>query len=427
MSKVQVVGISKAKVHPLNNQASYSPYRNNSVLNFEIAPQSDRMVDPRSIRLNFELDVLTTAADAYPNGTLGAGNDVNIDSRIGFCSIFDMVRVRQQTTNEILEETRNYGFMCSASMPAGTSFQNYKKHINNNYGACGKDEAQGKLLSSAVPCSLVLKTGLFSSGGLWNLQALGGVKLELVMNSLSQVLYGSDAGDFYYRIREPNLTFNYVNLASPVAGNNFQVAYPLYTSFSSVVSSSNDQLSLVFAQAQVRSVFSTTVRSSNLNNLAINAFTTDRLKDASAGAGVDKKVQELILYKDSVKFPLDYIVNERDAVANTAYECLKNRLFLECFQAFDSITNTLQSTITQGTKSYRSGINGNDVPDARAYTGLGVNYDRLRNASSVSFVNSLFAMRVNSQLTSGTPNNVFTFTLSNRMLKSNPMGVQETN
>ena len=420
MSSVQVVGITKAKVYPLNNQESYSPYQNNSVLNFEIAPQADRMVDPRTLRVNFELDVITTAADAYR-----VAQDVNIDSRIGVESIWDLVRMRQQTTNEVLEETRNYGFMCAASMPSGTSLQNYKKHTSCTYNATARDDVQKETLKRAVPCSMILKTGLCSSGQLWNLQALGGIKLELVMNSLSQVLHGADAGAFYYRIRNPNITFNYVNLASPIASNQYQVAYPLYTSFSSVLSSSNDQLSLVFAQSQVRSVFSTLVASANLNNLAKNAFTTDEIQSIAGAVYTDKAVQELILYKDSVKFPLDYIVNERDAVTNGVYECLKNKLFLDCFQQFTAITNTLQSTQTQGTKSHRSLKYGYDVTDSREYTGLGINYDMLRNASSVSFANSLFAMRVNSELTNGTPNNIFTFTLSNRMLQSSPMGANQ--
>ncbi len=191
------------------------------------------------------------------------------------------------------------------------------------------------------------------------------------------------------------------------------------------MSSSNDQLSLVFAQSQVRSVFSTLVASANLNNLLKNAFTTDKIQSITGGVYSDKSVQELIMYKDSVKFPLDFIVNERDAVSNAVYECLKNKLYLDCFQEFGKISNTLQSTFTQGTKSHRSGKYGYDVPDAREYTGLGINYDMLRNASSVSFANSLFAMRVNSELTNGTPNNIFTFTLSNRMLQSSPMGANQ--
>jgi len=423
MSKVNVVGISKAKVHPLNNQASYSPYRNNSVLNFEIAPQADRMIDPRTLRVNFELEVRKTADNAFPAGDLSAGEDVNLDSRIGVNSIFDLIRIRQQNTNDVLESTRNYAFMAAASMPSGVSLQNYKKYITNLYGAFGRDAVQAKALSAALPCSLVLRTGLCSSQSLWNLKALGGLRIECVMNSLSQTLHGADAGSFYYQITNPNITFNYVDLASPIASNQYQVAYPLYTSFSSVISSSNDQLSLVFAQSQVRSVFSTTVKSSNLNNSAANAFTTNRLvaNDDSA-----KKIQELIFYKDSVKFPLDYIVNERDAVSNGVYEALKNRLFLSCFQNFTTMSNTLQSTTTQGTKSHRESKHGYDEADARAYTGIGINYDMLGNSASVSFRNSMFALRVTSQLTDGEPNNVFVFTLSNRMLSTNPMGANQT-
>jgi hypothetical protein len=424
MSQVNVTGISKSKVYPLNNQASYSPYRNNSVLNFEISPQSDKMIDPRTLRLNFELEVRKTADDAFPDGTLGGGEDVNLDSRIGINSIWDLVRIRQQTTNDVLEETRNYGHMASATMPSGTSLQNYKKHISNTYGAFGKDGTQASALSQALPCSLILRTGLCSSQSLWNLQALGGLRLELVMNSLSQVLYGGDADDYYFQITNPNITFNFVNLASPITSNQYQVAYPLYTSFSSVISSSNDQMSLAFSESQVRSVFSTTIKSSNLNNFATNAFTTNRLKDT---AGDDQKVQELIFYKDSVKFPLDYIVTERDSVANSVYEALKNRLFMSCFQQFTRIANTLQSTTTQGTKTHRESLYGWDVADFRAYTGIGINYDMLRNASTVSFKNSMYAMRVGSQLTDATPNNVFCFTLSNRMLQTNPMGANQMN
>jgi len=414
-SQVQVVGIQKGRVHPLNNQQYYSPFRNNSVINFEIAPQSERMIDPRSLRLNFEFECLKTSNDAYRTN-----EDVNIDPRIGISSIFDLCRIRQQTTNDILEETRNYGFMAAASVPSGTSLQNYKKFISNIYGATGRNDAQKQLLTQAVPCSLILRTGLCSSQSLWNLQALGGVRIELVMNSLSQVLFGDDSGSFYFRIKNPNITFNYVELASPISSNQYQVAYPLYTSFTSVISSSNDQLSIVFAQPQVRSVFCTTIKSKNLNNTEVNAFTTNRIQNVD---GADKSVQELILYKDSVKFPLDYIVNERDAVSNQVYEAFKNRLYLSCFKDFNNITNTLQSQVTQGTKSHREGQYGFDVADVNLpYTGIGINFDMLRNAASVSFLNSMFSMRVGSQLTDGEPNNVFCFTLSNRMLQANPNG-----
>lgn len=411
---MNITGIEKAKVYPLNNQASYSPYRNNSVLNFEIAPQADRMIDPRSIRLNFVFEVRKTADNALPD------NDVNIDDRVGLCSIFDLVRVRQQNTNQVLEETRNYGFMCASSMPAGLSLNNYKKFASQYYSATGRSEAQKELITKPVPASLILKTGLFSGQQLWNLQALGGIKLELVMNSLSQVLYGANASEYFYQIKDVNLSFNYVTLASPIKSQQYSVAYPQYTSFTSVLSSSNDQLSIVFAQNQVRSVFSTTIKSDKLNNFTQNAFTTDRIKDA-ANPSADKKVKELILYKDSVKFPFDYIVNERDATDNGVYLCLKNKLFLDCFRQFTAISNILQSTTTQGTKSHREAKYGFDVANGRAYTGLGVNYDMLRNSASVSFRNSMFSMRVNSELTDGTPNNVMSFTLSNRMLKTNPM------
>ena len=234
----------------------------------------------------------------------------------------------------------------------------------------------------------------------------------------------TDASLFYYEIKNPNLTFNYVNLASPISSNQYQVAYPLYTSFSSVLSSSNDQMSLVFAESQVRSVFCTTIKSSNLNNFTTNAFTTNKIQNTS---NADKSVQELIFYKDSVKFPLDYIVNERDAVSNGVYEALKNRLFISCFQQFTKIANTLQSTTTQGTKTHREATYGFDVADSRKYTGVGCNFDMLRNSASVSFSNSMYAMRVGSELQDATPNNVFCFTLSNRMLSTNPSGANQMN
>lgn len=417
---VNVVGISKAIVHPLNGQTAYSPYQNNNILNFEVAPQASRMLDPRSLRLNFELQVRKKVGDAFPTGDLSAGEDVNISSRIGASSLFDLIRIRQQNTNEVLEETRLYSTMLASSFPANASLHNYKKHVSLNYGAMGKDATQALALSASVPMSLKLRTGLFSVQTLWNLQAMGGCRIELVLNSLSMVLHGGNAGDFYWKIVDPTITFNYVDVNGNV-GNSYQLQYPTYTSFSSVVNSSNDQLSMVFAQQAVRSVFATTIKSASLNNLTTNSFTTNRLQNAG---GADKKVQELIFYKDSVKFPLDFIVNERDAIADGVYECLKNKLFIECFRSFFNITNTLQSPNSQGTKSHAGAVNGYDVCDNRAYTGLGINYDQLRNAESVSFLQSMFAFRVNSQLDDNTANQVQLFTLSNRQLKTNPMNAQ---
>lgn len=415
MSKVNVLSLEKAKIYPVNSQSTYSFFKSNPQMNFEISPQMDKMLDTSTIRLNFDFKVLTSAG-AFPT----LAQDVNIDSRIGVSSVIESIRIRQQNTNEVIEENLSYGSMCSAIQPSHLSFNDYKTNVGLNYGASGKDYAQRQLLLKVIPCSLVLKNGLFRVG-LLNLKALGGLSIEVNLNSNSQVLHGADASLFHYDLENVNMSFNYVE-TTPNLGNNLTVAYPVYTSFNSIVSSSNDQISLLFNQQSVRSVFSISVLSNNLNNFEKNGFTTNRLQDAGE---VSKKVLELVSYKDGVKFPRDYIVNERDAVSNGSYECFKNRLFLECFKSFNLINNCIQSPHTQGTKTHVDSDNGYDVPDNRAYTGVnGTNYDALRIGESVPYVGSMYSMKINSELNSGDPNNVFTFTLSNKVVKTNPNNVE---
>lgn len=423
MSKetVNIVGIQKAKVYPLNNQVNYSWKNSNPLIQFNISPQDQRLLDSSTIRLNFNFDILKTDNTARP------GNDAKIDPRIGISSIIDTIRIRQSSTGEIVEELREYGQMCSLVQPAQLSLSNYQKWATTVFGATGSSNRSKFLIRKRVPVSLVLKNGLFSSGSLMNLKALGGISLEINLQSDAQVLFGANANEYYYRVNEPRLTFNYVELANPIMGQSFTTAYPQYTNFNSMLSSSNDTLSMVFNQQAVRTIFSKTVRSQNLNNYLYNGFKTNRILDGTVpGEGVSKKVQESTVFKDSVKYPREFITSERDAVENGVYECLKNAQFLECFKSLHKFTNCIQSPLTQGVRSNPTDIIGFNNAEYDSYYGglVGVNYDALRNGSSIDMNGSLFSVRINSQLTDSSPNNIYTFTLSNKVLKSNPSGVE---
>lgn len=422
MSKetVNIVGIQKAKVYPLNNQVNYSWKNSNPLIQFNISPQDQRLLDSSTIRLNFNFDILKV-----DNTDRNTNQDVSIDSRIGISSIIDTIRIRQSSTGEIVEELREYGQMCSLVQPAQLSLSNYQKWATAVFGATGSESRSLEFIKKRVPISLVLKNGLFSSGSLMNLKALGGLSVEINLQSDAQVLFGANSSGYYYRVNEPRLTFNFVELANPIMGQSFMTAYPQYTNFNSMLSSSNDTLSMVFNQQAVRTIFSKTVRSQNLNNYAENGFRTNRILDSS---NASKRVEESTVFKDSVKYPREFITNERDAVDNGVYECLKNAQFLECFKPLHKFTNCIQSPITQGVRSNPTAIIGfNNAGNDLYYGGLvGVNYDALRNGSSIDMNGSLFSVRIQSQLTDSEPNNIYTFTLSNKVLKSNPSGVETT-
>lgn len=432
MSKNKVVGISKARVFPINSRSTYSFKNGNATIDFEISPEQMRLMDTRSLRLNFMLDVLDDATTrnaqnpCRPNNqnTAGTGaKDILIDSRTGVHGIIDTLRI-SNFKSEVIAEIRNYGHMCASTMTALTSFDAYKNWNSCKSVAFAREDTEGLAVNGTMPCSIELKAGIFNSGQPVSTMMTDGLKIKISLQSDNTFLFDNGGGDAaasnsHYELSKVSLTYNWINLEAPMMPGNENLQFPAYSSFTNIVQSSDDQQSLMMNLKSVRAVFTNFIKTSHLNNFSRNSFQTNRLQDAGAA---NVPIKNYVHLRNNIKMPKKYEINERIPVTNDVYEAQLGREYLDCFRPFRSIVSTLQSPATQGYKSVDYG--DYDHPDEFYVGGLGNNYDMLMIGAGVEFQNSLYALRIQSDLTDSTANTAYTFALSNQGLQVRQQNVQ---
>ena len=421
------VGIQKAKIFPTNAQTNFSFKNGNPQITFNIAPDN-KLLDTKTLRLNFNLEIVQTANNNLrpnPQDILqsGATTACSMNSRVAVNSIIDTLRIRSQGSNEVIEEVRNYSRLLASVIPCLSSFGSYKNWISNKNNAYARSDVQSIACAVEIPVSLQLRSGLLNSGQPINTMASDGLVIDIMLSPDSFCLFGANASSFFYQISDVNMTWNWIEMSSPMLPNSEQFQYPAFNSYLNVVQSSDDQSSLLLALQSVRSVFSNSIPSKKINNFDFDSLETPRLQDEPTNNNfTDKKVQEYTHLRNNVKFNKQYSVDERQAVQDDVYEAHKNREFLDCIQPFRNITSMLQSPATQGTKTITTGFL--DVPDVDKYVGgVGVNFDTTASGSGVNFGNAQYALRLVSEL-NNTPNSLFTYTLSNQGLNLKQAQVQ---
>ena len=395
----RVVAIQKAKIFPTNAQERFSFKNGNPQITFNIAPDT-KLLDTKTLRLNFTLEILsnTGAEDAKITPNLqdvlqtGDAKACNLDARVAVNSVIDTLRLRSQDTNEVIEEVRSYSRLLASVIPSLSSFGSYQNWISNKNHAFARQDVEGIAVVSQIPVSLQLRSGLLNSGQPINLMSMGGMVCDIMLSPDSFCLFGGNASEFFYRLSDVNMTWNWLELSSPLSPSVSQFQYPAFNSYMNVVQSSDDQQSLLLALQSVRSVFSNSIPSSKLNNFAFNCLETPRLQN-TADAGVtftDASVKEYTHLRNNVKFNKAYSVDERQAVTDGVYESHKNREFLDCIQPFRNITATLQSPETQGVKSVDA--TNLNVPDTLYVGGIGCNFDPTASGAGVNFANAQYAL-----------------------------------
>jgi len=418
---MNVTGISKAKVFPINSRSTYSFKNGNPTLDFEIAPDAQRLLDVKSLRLNFLFDVLDSNGNRVNNQNVNGTGAVEckVDSRVGVNSVIDVLRL-SNFKNENIEEIRNYSRLLASTLPAMTSFDAYKNWCSNKNQAYAREDVEAMAVNGTLACSLPLRSGLFNSGSPINTNAMDGLKISIQLSPDNFVLYGSNASTCNYQLSAVSLTYNWIHLEAPLPLSNDMIQYPTYSSFINIVQSSDDQQSLMMNLGSVRAAFANYCKTANLNNFSANSLETNRIQD---NAGADKKIKNVVHMRNNVKFPKKYDINERITVTNGAYEAQLGRDYLDCFRPFNKISSCLQSPETQGFKS----VDAEDysTPDANRYVGgVGCNYDMLQTGMGSEFKNSMYSVRLQSDMTDSTPNTSFTYALSNQALAVRKQNVQ---
>lgn len=430
--KNRVVSISKNRVFPINGRSTYSYKNGNPVIQFEISPDEMKLVDTRSMRFNFLFDLLVPITrngvnPSRPNNNQYVGGetetDVKFNSRVGVNGVIENLRL-MNFQNEVIEEIRGYGRLLASTIPALTSFEAYKNYGSSVNLATANDDAQKIYANGQLACSIKLRAGLLNSGQPLDLNSIDGLKINIQLAPDSLFLK-SDQAEAYYQLSSCSLTYNSLNMESPIKPSNMMMQYPAYSSFVNILQSSDDTQSLMLNKSSVRACFTNFIKTADLNNIAKDSLTTERPKDS---ADADKRIKSVVHLRNNVKFPKYYDIDERDQVVlssvqnNGAYEAQLGRAYLDCFRPFNQITSCLQSPETQGFKS----IDATELnsPDAGYVGGIGANYDQLGVGSGAEFKQSSYAVRLQSELQDNTANTVYTFALSNEGLRSKNQSVE---
>lgn len=450
-NQVKVVSIEKAEVFPINSMSSFSFKNGSPIINFEIAPTPNKLIDTSTMRLNFKIRCgygsganflrVNNQATYGPIGNVARGQAAgSMNSRVGVVSVIDNIKL-SNFKNEVIEEIRNYSRLNASVIPCLNSFQRYKNSLSNVYYGFGNQVAQQLRNNSDMNCSIPIRAGVLQSGQPLDIQSMGGLKMDINLSPDSFVFNVSDADNYtggttnygdgrvYYELSEVSLNFNYLVLNQPIPPKNEVIPYSAYNSYLQVIHSSDNQNTLNLALSSVRSVFQNFLPSPNINNYLVDSLQTTPLRNKGANnyaVAEDRVIRELTHLRNGVKYPKQYSIDERNVVSRaSAIPAHQLRDFLNGIKSFNLITSTLISPATQASKTRDD--DDYDQPDGKnngyEIYGTASRYDALNMGSGAEFMNSGYTVRLLSDLDGGSPNNAYTFTLSNQGLGVKNMGV----
>jgi len=486
MSKTQVkiIRIQKGEIFPINNNKSYS-FRNGSpLINFELRGSPTRLIDTSTIRLNFKLTCGSdlngsNANKRYVNnfeayGAVGAVSGTygaNINSRVGVSTVIDTLKLSNLKSNQVIEQIRNYSRLNATLLPVQNSFSNYKNVLCHLYNSFGNKTSQALRMCMPQTCCIPLRSGLFSQKQPLNVYSMGGLKIDI---SLSPDNYLFNATDYdcmidsannagvnnaTYIIEDVSISFDYLVLNQPFIPSQSIMPYACYNSFLQVITSNDSQSSLNLALSSVRSAFQNYIPSTSINNMSVDSLKTITLRNAPYENIDNAAIIELSHIKNGVKYPKLYSVNERVLLKAQplAFQTHIIRNFINSITSINRLKDSMVNKYTMNTAGYDDiatstiATNPNsdyyrsltqDTPDiamdgATAYNngigavfsyggnlyGTSVKYDALGVATGTNFRNSTYTVRILSELDSQSPNNGYTFTLSNQQMAVKNMSV----
>lgn len=453
MSKVKVKTIEKAEIYPINSMNSFS-FRNGApVINFEFAPTPNKLIDTSTLRLNFRLTCGTGSGadfrffnnqETYGNRAAATGlSSGSLNSRVGPVSVIDSIKLSNLINNETIEEIRNYSRLNATVIPMLNSFQRFKNSLSNVYYTFGNKVAQQLRSNAPMNCSIPLRAGLFSSGSPLNVQNMGGLKIDLNLSPDSFVFNCLDSdngmggnnnagdGSAYYELSEVSMSFNYLVLNQNIPPSNEVIPYSAYNSYLQVIHSSDNQNTLNLALSSVRSAFQNFIASNRINNYLVDSLQTPSLRNSPYAVADVVQIKELSHIRNGVKYPKQYSIDERSVLNQGIYAHPTHLLrdFVNSVRSINLIKSSLVSPATQSTHSIPEG--DLDLPDGGAtgdeLFGQGTRYDALNMGSGAEFLNSNYTVRLVSTLDGGSPNNGYTFCLSNQGLGVKNMNVNPIN
>jgi len=447
----------------VNSTAKISFKAGFPVLSFTIQSQS-AILDPRSIRINGNLEVYRNNADPPVPVQGQAGGDahpISMDNRLGIYAMWDQLVVRHNRTKQVVEHIRHYPRYMSSYLGLTSSKQDLIGHLGET--ALMMPNAQAMLrnvVSSSVgrtaangankrPFSCHLPSGFSMSGNPINLMesSVGGFQIELHLSPDSNCLFSVDGtvdatnADAHYQLSDLSLSCEVTDIpeekmsemASQTSGAlDFNTISTVYTSFNT----GNAQLQYDVGLKNLQSVFMTFCPSKNINTLQQNGLAT-YYPSESTGTRVDFKTVQFL--RGGQKYPVDFdmVTNVEDAQNNAVAAPNGGTLATSDGQLVKQFAEAIipeyaldRSSITplNVNRNFTLDADGSTavsykpIPDGGGLFGIGMRYSQF--GMGQDFSTQQWGVALDNKLLTDNPISTFIYFKNKSTLVWSPQGVQ---
>ena len=346
------------EIKPTNaGNGTFSFSGGSPLIEFQI-PQQPRFLLGKTLRINGRITVKRTGGAAIDNAT--PAEVCRLDSRTGVASLLDMVSVGNNF-GQTFELVKHYNRLCASLLPLNTGIHEYLNGGSNiSYAANAKAAQQGLQLNEPQDFSMPLLVGILQGKPL-DLNMSLGCKIQLNLAPDNFVLFddsltggANTAAGATYSLDNLSLTFDsLVPVGAGVQGmlGNTKGAweYNSFSSFYNVLQSTDHTATFNLNLSRVQGVIMNLVPSSWLNTTTRNSNKATHILNKATGTvleTVEKGIDELVFYKGGMRFPLDFVLEEKTSVEQNTPSATLVRTSLNGLNNVWSMDNFLQSPRT---------------------------------------------------------------------------------
>ena len=466
MSRREGVSQTKQRVRITpNNQPSGDTYsaQNFPAINFVIASQR-AWLDPRTLRLNGEFEMINDAGDLPENNATAPGdvdrNGATLNNTIGVSSVIDEVNVSTYTGAKNLETVRTYNRYLAACKPLMHSSLDFDNGLGLQDAMCSnKSLTNARTACVKTDFSVPINVGMFDTKSYLNLSEKGfsGINIDLLLCQNAQAIQpfyyysGSKKTDknkkesqktFNYKLKNLNLTYDLIipddrlYASLPSSG---VLEYNTIASLHSTLISSDQTINLRLNANRVMSITHSIIPSLHVNNIRVDSFQLCKPKtgaNLATGDGNDAEIRTVQYLRAGQLYPYNFILDsEEQANINPANQLQGDspspqaqimKPYLNSVSLYNNSHNKFNplSNIGIASGAALAGSGAQPLassPDPRSIFGLGVCMDS--NKNGVSFKSREYAIRIQSELNNTNANALFSFSRIRNVAQFSPAGI----
>tara|TARA_R110000851_G_scaffold157801_3_gene300655 strand:+ start:246 stop:1667 length:1422 start_codon:yes stop_codon:yes gene_type:complete len=361
---MEIINQQPFLLYPVNKAVdnAYSYFNSNPIITFEWNEQFSRIIDPKSLRLNGKFRIFNnnssngavrtnqSPANRYdlPGSVAPQGENEYVcylDSRVSVSSIIQSVTVKNLKGN-LFEQMSNYNRNLSSQMAVTASYKDLCSLYQQTFGSEPNNDCIARSCSGDIPVALSMKSGFLQSPKPL-LLSNGGLSISVNLASTPSVVYGLNADQFQYELRDVFITGKYLVLAKPIKPAKSIMEYSAYYNFLNILNSGNDHANLNLNLSRCSQIYQNFIPSAWSNNSSFNSLSTPPLLENDAGKYSEVEMESVTFNRGAVRFPYNYDLSFKKANNAGGFQALRSRTFLNSIMSFSKNINTSISPHTE--------------------------------------------------------------------------------